>query len=312
MFFHTKRLQYNVRVDRPDPVYAKQLQELIGGQYGEMTVMMQYLFQGWNLRGDEQDERLKRVKDMTLDIGTEEIAHVEMLATCVAMLLDGASPEAQEEAAKSNPVLYATLGSMNPQHMIVAGLGARPADSAGNPWSGFFTTSSGNPVADAFANVNAEVQGRLQATRLYEMSSDSGVREMLSFLIARDRMHQNQWLAMIEELGGMQQALPVPVTFPFEKEAQEFGYAFMDFSKDPDGASAEGRWASGPSIDGKGQFSYVGNPEPHGEAPHLAPAPGTIHGAIPGGPASPDKGAPLPGTSGGLIDRVTDAITGDS
>src|SRR3954453_19025882 len=67
MYFHVKQLQYPVRVERPDPVYAKQLQELIGGQFGEMTVMNQYLFQGWNLRGDLEDERLRQIKDMLHD-----------------------------------------------------------------------------------------------------------------------------------------------------------------------------------------------------------------------------------------------------
>jgi hypothetical protein len=51
LFSHTKRLQYNAKPDAPDPVYAKQLQELIGGQWGEMSVTMGYLFQGWNCRG---------------------------------------------------------------------------------------------------------------------------------------------------------------------------------------------------------------------------------------------------------------------
>lgn len=220
MFFHTKQLQYPVRVDKPDPVYARQLQELIGGQFGEMAVMTQYLFQGWNLRGATDDERLRRIKDMLLDTATEEIGHVEMLATCVGMLLDGASPEQQEEAAKGDPVVYGVLSGMNPHHLIVSGLGARPVDSAGNPFNAGYTIGSGNVVADLYANVNAEMQGRLQAARLYEMTSDTGVRDMLSFLIARDRMHQNQWLAAIEELGGPTEVMPVPVTFPSRRRSR--------------------------------------------------------------------------------------------
>lgn len=314
MFFHTKQLQYQVRVDRPDPVYARKLQELIGGQFGEMTVMTQYMFQGWNLRGALEDERLHRIKDMILDVASEEIGHVEMLATCVGMLLDGASPEQQEEAAKSDPVLYATLGGMNPQHVIVSGLGARPVDSAGNPFNASWTIASGNVVADMYANANAEMQGRLQAARLYEMTSDHGVRDMLSFLIARDHMHQNQWLAVIEELGGPTEVLPVPVTFPFEKEVEEVAYAFIDFSKDPDGASREGRWAHGPSIDGKGEFTYIEQPTGSGEVPNLPPAPETIHAAIPAAPRGSTKSGPGRKQSTkkkSVVDRVSDAITGE-
>src|SRR3954470_10194690 len=96
MFFHDKRLQYHAKPDRPDPLYAKKLQELIGGQWGEMSVTMQYLFQGWNCRAPA------KYRDMILDIGTEEIGHVEMLATMVARLLEGADSDTAESAAKKS------------------------------------------------------------------------------------------------------------------------------------------------------------------------------------------------------------------
>ncbi len=75
MFYHTKKLQYYTPLQRPDPIYAKKVQELIGGVFGEMTVMMQYLFQGWNSRGPA------KYRDMLLDTGTEEIGHIEILST---------------------------------------------------------------------------------------------------------------------------------------------------------------------------------------------------------------------------------------
>lgn len=80
MFFRTNQFQYNAKPDRADPVYAKQLQEVLGGQWGEISVMMTYLFQGWNCRAPA------KYRDMILDIGTEEIAHVEMLSTMIARL----------------------------------------------------------------------------------------------------------------------------------------------------------------------------------------------------------------------------------
>jgi Mn-containing catalase len=92
MFFHVKELQYDARPERPDALYAKRLQELIGGKFGEMTVMMSYLFQGWNSRGPA------KYKDMLLDIATEEIAHVEMLSVMISRLLDGAPVNEQEDA----------------------------------------------------------------------------------------------------------------------------------------------------------------------------------------------------------------------
>ncbi len=51
MFFHTKQFQYNATPHSPNPVFAKQMQEILGGQWGEMSVMNGYLFQGFNCRG---------------------------------------------------------------------------------------------------------------------------------------------------------------------------------------------------------------------------------------------------------------------
>jgi Mn-containing catalase len=275
MFFHVKELQYNAKPDRPDPVYAKKLQEILGGQFGEITVMMQYLFQGWNCRGEQ------KYRDMLLDIGTEEIAHVEMISTMIAQLLDGAPAREQEEAAK-DPVINAALGGMNPQHVIVSGLGATPTDSVGYPWNSRYTIASGNLLADFRANLNAESQGRLQVVRLYESTTDKGVRDMLSFLIARDTMHQNQWMAAIEELEMNQKAI-VPSTFPQDLEKQDVSYSFMNFS---DGEESKlGRWASGSSMDGQAQFKYVANPKAMGQNPSLVQSPPYIHGTpIPGQP----------------------------
>ncbi len=98
MFFRTKQFQYNARPEKPDPVYARKLQEVLGGQWGEISVMMTYLFQGWNCRGPA------KYRDMLLDIGTEEIAHVEMLATMIARLLEKSSVEAQEDAVRNSLV----------------------------------------------------------------------------------------------------------------------------------------------------------------------------------------------------------------
>ncbi|MEK4080154.1 manganese catalase family protein [Solibacillus sp. FSL W7-1436] len=277
MFYHIKELQYNAKPERPDPVYAKKLQEILGGQFGEITVMMQYLFQGWNCRGEE------KYRDMLLDIGTEEIAHVEMITTMIAQLLDGAPVNEQEQAAK-DPLIGAVLGGMNPQHVIVSGLGATPTDSVGYPWNSRYTIASGNLLADFRANLNAESQGRLQVVRLYESTTDPGIRDMLSFLIARDTMHQNQWMAAIEELEQKQKPI-VPSTFPQGLEKQQVSYSFMNFSKGEE--SSQGRWASGPSMDKQANFEYIANPEAMGQVPKLGQAPAYIHNTPIPGEAAP-------------------------
>ncbi len=263
MFFHTKQFQYNAKPDNPDPIFAKQMQELLGGQWGEISVMMTYLFQGWNSRGPA------KYRDMLMDTATEEIGHVEMIATMIARLLE-TSPVEAEEAANDGGVVGSILGggdtqsaiinaAMNPQHVIVSGMGATPSDSQGYPWNARYTIASGNLLADMRFNVTAESQGRLQVARLYQLTRDRGVRDMFSFLLARDTMHQNQWLAAIEELeeDGLEET-PVPSNFPQELEMSEVSYRFMNFSEGRE--SEQGRWASGPSKDGKGQFEYVAQP----------------------------------------------------
>jgi Mn-containing catalase len=94
MFRHTARLQFEAKPEMPDAAYARKRQELIGGAYGDMTVAMQYLFQGWNCRVPG--------KDLIMDTATEEIGHVEMLATMVARLLEGA-PATPDRADRANP-----------------------------------------------------------------------------------------------------------------------------------------------------------------------------------------------------------------
>lgn len=267
MFSHTKQFQYNAQPQAPDPIFAKQMQELIGGQWGEMSVMMTYLFQGWNCRGPA------KYKDMLMDIATEEIGHVEMIATMIARLLE-TSPVEAEEAANDGGVVGSILGggdtqqaivesAMNPQHAIVTGMGAAPNDSQGYPWNSRYTIASGNLLADFRFNVTAESQGRLQVARLYNLTEDPGVRDMFSFLLARDNMHQNQWLAAIEELeaDGLEKT-PVPSNFPLENEMTDVSYSYMNFSEGEQ--SKEGRWASGPSKDGRSQFEYVSEPRAMG------------------------------------------------
>lgn len=265
MFVHDKRLQYNARPSKPDPVFAKQLQEALGGQFGEISVMMQYLFQGWNCRGPQ------KYRDMLLDIGTEEIAHVEMLASMIGWLLEGAPLSEQEAAANGNPAVAAVMGGMNPQHAIVSGLGAAPNDSVGFPWTARYIVASGNLLADFRANLNAESQGRLQVARLYNMTDDAGVRNMLSFLIARETMHQNQWLAAIAELEVERlETTPCPSNFPLEQEKRDVAYQFWGLSAD--GTSAQGAWAHGPTPDARGEFSYLQLPQPLGPVAKAPPA----------------------------------------
>ena len=253
MFFHRQELQHKASPDKPDAVYARKLQEVLGGQYGEITVAMQYGFQSWNAHIPG------KYRDLLFGIGSEEFGHVEMLATMIAQLLEKAPLGITSDAVQSDPTVAAVIGGTDLQHAIVAGAGARPVDSMGNPWSAGYVTASGNLLADFTANANAEMQGRLQVARLYHMTDDHGVRDLLAFLLARDTMHQNQWIAAAAELRaeGIED-LPVPSNFPIGKEDRDVSYQYINFSN---GTQADqGTWASGPTPDGKGEFTYVAEP----------------------------------------------------
>lgn len=253
MFFHKQELQFKSTPDKPDAVYARKLQEVLGGQYGEITVAMQYGFQAWNTHIPG------KYKDLLYGIGAEEFGHVEMLATMIAQLLEKAPIGVTEDAVQSDPTIAAIVGGTDVQHAIVAGAGARPVDSNGNPWSGSYVTASGNLLADFTSNANAEMQGRVQVARLYHMTEDNGVRDLLSFLLARDTMHQNQWTAAVRELQEEgKETMPVPSNFPLKKEHREVSYQYQNFSDGP--AAAEGSWASGPTPDGHGEFTYHDGP----------------------------------------------------
>jgi Mn-containing catalase len=154
MFYHDGKLQYRVQVDTPNPHFAKMLQQAIGGIEGEIRVCLQYLFQAWGCRGPA------KYRDMLLETGTEEMAHIEMLATAVALNLEGAPLETKSNFT-AHPVVGAILGGMNPRHVLSSGLAAMAADANGVPFNGSWVVASGNLAADMYANVMAESTGRV-------------------------------------------------------------------------------------------------------------------------------------------------------
>jgi len=280
MYYCDKRLQYPVRVEKPDPLFARQLQQAIGGVEGEIRVCMQYFFQAWGARGPTT-----KFRDMLLNTATEEIGHIEMLAHAVALNLEGAPASMQESAAMTNSVVKTVMSGENTatlmagiiqKTLLSSGMSAMPVDSDGVPFNMSHIYASGNLAADMYCNVAAESTGRLLAVRLYNATDDAGMKDMLSYLIARDTMHQNQWLAAIEDMGGVTANVPIPNSFPPSAENQQFNYSF--FVNTADGSlPPDAPWNNGPSVDGKGTYSVFKN-APMGEEPVL-------------GPARPDSGA---------------------
>lgn len=264
MFYTDNKLQYPVRVDKPNPVFARALQQAIGGVEGEIRVAMQYFFQACGARGNP------KFRDLLMNTAAEELGHIEMLATAVAMNLEGAPLSMKEEMAASDRAVGAIMGGMNLKNLLSSGLSAMPVDSDGVPFDMSHIYASGNIAADMTANIAAEATGRTLAVRLYNMTDDAGMKDMLSYLIARDTMHQNQWLAALEELGGMTGAFPIPNSFPQAQEKTDFSYAYLGFQADGS-APVPGRWSEGPSIDGKGRFA-TGTLQPSDQKPDLGMA----------------------------------------
>lgn len=314
MFYQDGKLQYPVRVDNPSPLFARALQQAIGGVEGEIRVMMQYMFQAWGSRGAQ------KYRDMLLNTGTEEIAHIEMLATAVAMNLEGSPMNVKEEAAEANPMVAAIMGGMNMRHFLSTGMAATPENCNGVPFNASHVYASGNLAADMMANVAAESTGRVLACRLYEMTDDTGMKDMLSFLIARDAMHQQQWLAVLEELGGYEKVLPIPNSFPQSEEANEFSYSY--FATGIEGTRVpEGRFTSGRSLDGNGEFNLV-QVAPMGGEPQLAPPIPQGYAQVEDMEAGRARAAmhkdqmdeTQPGradASGGIMENIKDTIMGD-
>lgn len=140
-----------------------------------------------------------------------------------------------------------------------------PTDSQGQAWNGKYIVASGNLLADFRANVAAEAQGRLQTARLYNMTDDPGVREMLKFNLARDTVHQKQWLAAIEELKADGLETDIAPSALFEEENQEHNHTIWDL---PEGRDAQqGGWSNG-----EGRLDYLIDPAPLG-GPATAPKP---------------------------------------
>jgi Mn-containing catalase len=290
MFSHHKELAYTVRVDKPNPVFARMLQQAIGGPEGEMRVMNQYLFQGLGTRGPE------RYRDMLLSTATEEIGHIEILCTAVAMNLEGA-PAAAADDVVTNPLVAARMGAMEPRHLLSAGMGAMPSDANGVPFNAACIDIAGNLGANMMANAAAEGVGRALAARLRDLTDDPGMKDMLSFLIARDSMHQMQWLAAAEELNPEHKAIPIEVAD--EGEYAKYSHAFFAHHDEP--VPEDATWTGGTAPDG-GTFTTA---QP---APVLGSKP-SLQGAPPYAYAGPESTMPADqAPSEGVMGKVKDAV----
>ncbi|MDH1263317.1 manganese catalase family protein [Pseudomonas sp. GD03944] len=188
MFVHNKRLQYTVRVAAPNPGLANLLLEQFGGPQGELAAAMRYFTQG--LAEDDAGR-----KDLLLDIATEELSHLEIIGSIVAMLNKGAKGDLAE-AIEEEAELYRSLtGGGNDSHITSLLYGGGPAltNSAGVPWTAAYVDSIGEPTADFRSNIAAEARAKIIYERLINVTDDPGIKEALGFLMTRELAHQKSF-----------------------------------------------------------------------------------------------------------------------
>jgi len=187
MFIHNKRLQYTVRVAEPNPALASLLLEQFGGPDGELGAAMRYFTQGL---AEEDAGR----KDMLLDIATEELSHLEVIGSIVAMLnrrIKGEVAEANMGEAELFMAMNAG-GNSHTQSLLYGG-GPSLTNSSGVPWTAAYIDSRGDPTCDLRSNIAAESRAKIVYERLINITDDPGIKEALGFLMTREVAHQKSF-----------------------------------------------------------------------------------------------------------------------
>ena len=270
MFMHNKRLQYTVRVAAPNPGLANLLLEQFGGPQGELAAACRYFTQAVS----EDDPGRK---DMLFDIATEELSHLEIIGSMVAMLNKGAKGQLSE-AVESEATLYRSMtGAGNDSHLTQLLYGGGPAltNSAGVPWSAAYIDTIGEPTADLRSNIAAEARAKIVYERLINVTDDAGIKDTLGFLMTREIAHQKSFEKALHA---------IQPNFPQGKLPGKAEYANVYYRMQPDDAAVRGPWNEGPewefvaakpAVDGGNGLANV-NVSPSDEAVLIAMATRTM------------------------------------
>ena len=234
MFMHNKRLQYTVRVAEPNPVLASLILEQFGGADGELAAAMRYFTQGL---GELDAGR----KDLLLDIATEELSHLEVIGSIVAMLNKGAKARLAEGAMEEAELyLSMTAGGNSHTQSLLFGGGPSLTNSSGVPWTAAYIDSRGDPTCDLRSNIAAESRAKVVYERLINITDDPGIKEALGFLMTREVAHQKSFekaLYAIED------------NFPSGKLPGIEKYANLYVNTSQGEGDVEGPWNSGEQWD---------------------------------------------------------------
>ncbi|MGA7239337.1 MAG: manganese catalase family protein [Bryobacteraceae bacterium] len=180
MYHHVKQLMYTVRIGQPDPRFGNMLLEQFGGANGELAAAMQYSIQGLNC--DDPDR-----KDLLMDIGTEELSHLEVVGTLARMHLKPLKND--RRAAHEDPLIA-----------IAGGGGVALFNSMGNPWTADYLKITGELDVDLRSNIAAEARAKIVYERLINFTDDPGTIDALQFLMTREITHMKAFTAALESL----------------------------------------------------------------------------------------------------------------
>jgi Mn-containing catalase len=181
MYHHIKKLMFTVRVGTPDPRFGNMLLEQFGGANGELAAAMQYSIQGLNT----EDPGLK---DLLMDIGTEELSHLEVIGTLARMHLK--PTKKSREAAEADPLIA-----------IAGGGGVALCNSQGNPWTADYLKITGEPDVDLRSNIAAEARAKIVYERLINFCDDPGSIDALQFLMTREITHLKAFMTALDSMG---------------------------------------------------------------------------------------------------------------
>ena len=181
MYHHIKKLMYTVNVGTPDVTFGNMLLEQFGGANGELAAALQYTIQGWNCVDD-----LAR-RDLLLDIGTEELSHLEIVGALIRMHLK--PMKEKREAAEADPLVC-----------IAGGGGVSLNNSMGNPWTADYLKITGELDVDLRSNIAAEGRAKIVYERLINHTDDPGTVDALQFLMTREITHMKAFAAALESM----------------------------------------------------------------------------------------------------------------
>lgn len=181
MYHHVKKLMYTVQVGDPDPRFGNLLLEQFGGANGELAAAMQYSIQGINC-----DDPAR--KDLLMDIGTEELSHLEVIGTLARMHLKPSIKS--RDAAEADPLIA-----------ICGGGGVSLNNSEGNPWTADYLKITGEIDVDLRSNIAAEARAKIVYDRLLRYTTDPGTKDALQFLMTREITHMKAFMIALDSLG---------------------------------------------------------------------------------------------------------------